>query len=75
MQFQTINDDWEKTFAMDKELISLYKELQMNTKMTFRPIEKQAKDMNLLFIGEEIQVVFKLKSRSSDSGIIREMQI
>lgn len=75
MQFQKINDSWEKTFAVDKELLSLYKELQMNMKMTFRPIEKQAKDMNLLFIGEEIQVVFKLKSRSSDSGIIREMQI
>lgn len=40
MQFQKINDSWEKTFAVDKELLSLYKELQMNMKMTFRPIEK-----------------------------------
>lgn len=52
---------------------SLYKELlQMNKKMTCRPIEKWVKDM---FTEHEIQVVFIPKERSSNSNIIREMQI
>lgn len=47
---------------MDKGLISLYKELlQMNKKMTGRPIEKQAKDVNTLFIEQEVQIVYKPK--------------
>lgn len=38
----------EKIFAMDKGLISLCKELlQINKKMTGRPTEKSAKDMNI----------------------------
>lgn len=47
-RFKTQRTIMEKIFAMDKGLISLRKELlQINKKMTGRPTEKSAKDMNM----------------------------